>query len=185
MKTRILIALLMSAFVFPMAYGQKYHYGNAHRNGIAIGCRLGWGGAPNGVSVQLPSRKFILESFAGYSIKGYRNVEGTWTQKGSTMMGLSFQPILFGEYDDPACFYLNLALNARINNKKFTPVGEFEDRPAVTPDFRTGIGFQINAANSVNFFLEVNVSYVNSPNNTYDWRQESAAGMRIILGRKM
>lgn len=177
--------LAQYSFIFFLAFGllfQSAFAGPGRRKSKyrkqSVGVRLGWSGAPNGLTyrtVVAPGQAF--EFTAGYNSKMGRRLDVGFAKKGNSFIGASYAPFLFGGNGQMG-FGVNadFGLRARIHHYR-----TFSDNK-ITPDLLAGIGVQLEISEKVEVFADCHLKYYNHYSNYYRSGIESGAGMRILLG---
>lgn len=153
-----------------------------HWQKTSVGLRLGWSGAPNGLSIRrnfLPGQAF--EVVAGYNGKVGRHADNLpGYKKGNSFLGISYAPCI--ELSEGS---LEVALTgdigARARYHHYRPLGFNERGWKVTPDFIAGLGMQVEFSEKVQVFADVHVNYFNRNDNVYVPGVESGMGFRIVL----
>jgi hypothetical protein len=148
----------------------------------SFGVRLGWVGAPNGVSFR---RTFgdgqSFEILAGYSPKYGRHAEIPETRKGNSFIGISYQPQFTMSDGGAVAVGLYADLGARLNYHHYRYISNPAAGPKISPDVTAGIGMMLDFNESVQIFADMKVKYYNSPGNFYAPGVESGAGIRFTL----
>lgn len=148
----------------------------------SVGVRLGWSGAPNGLSVRrnfLPGQAFEL--VAGYNGKVGRHAENLpGYRKGNSFVGASYAPCIeMGNGGLEVAF--NADLGARLRYHHYRSF-RFDDTGwKITPDFIAGLGMQVEFSEKVQVFADLHVNYFNRNDNVYVPGVESGMGFRVVL----
>ena len=148
----------------------------------AVGVRLGWSGAPNGLTLRrnfLPGQAF--EVVAGYNGKVGRHADNLpGYRKGNTFVGASYAPCLeMGDSDFEVAVMADLG--ARMRYHHYRPF-RFDDAGwKITPDFIAGVGMQVEFSEKVQIFADLHLNYFNRNDNVYVPGVESGMGMRFVL----
>ncbi len=152
--------------------------GDSH---TSVGLRLGWIGAPNGLTVRrVVGNGVAFEFVAGYNHKYARRTELPTLKKGNTFIGASFAPhFLMSEGNLGVA--LTADIGARLNYHHYRYFNSPEFGPKITPEVIGGFGIQVEFSESVELFADLHVKYFNEPHNNYVPGIESGLGLRFVL----
>lgn len=179
-RSRLLLSLVTLLLLLPgslLATPRPRSYGVN-----SLGVRLGWVGAPNGVTFR---RTFAdgqsFELLAGYNPKYGRHAEIPTARKGNSFIGISYQPQFTMSDGGSVAIGLYADLGARLNYHHYRYISNPAAGPKVSPDVSAGIGMILEINESVQIFADMKVKYFNSPGNFYAAGVESGAGLRVNL----
>jgi hypothetical protein len=179
-RSRLLLSLVTLLLLLPgslLATPRPRSYGVN-----SLGVRLGWVGAPNGVTFR---RTFAdgqsFELLAGYNPKYGRHAEIPTARKGNSFIGISYQPQFTMSDGGSVAIGLYADLGARLNYHHYRYISNPAAGPKLSPDVSAGIGMILEINESVQIFADMKVKYFNSPGNFYAAGVESGAGLRVNL----
>jgi hypothetical protein len=178
---KILLALMpiltsLSAY----AGGNNGHYYGGGDNHTSVGLRMGWIGAPNGVTVRRTfGNAAAFEFVAGYNGKYARRTELPALRKGNSFIGASFAPY-FLMCEGNIGVALTADMGARLNYHHYRLAG-ISGAPKITPEVTLGAGMQVEFSERVELFADAHLKYFNEPHGYYVLGIESGAGLRIRL----
>jgi hypothetical protein len=179
-RSRLLLSLVTLLLLLPgslLATPRPRSYGVN-----SLGVRLGWIGAPNGVTFR---RTFAdgqsFELLAGYNMKYGRHAEIPTARKGNSFIGISYQPQFTMSDGGSVTIGLYADLGARLNYHHYRYISNPAAGPKVSPDVSAGVGMILEINESVQIFADMKVKYFNSPGNFYAPGVESGAGLRVNL----
>lgn len=179
-RVRPLMILLLLVGMFPAALMADPTWGRSYaRNNLGI--RLGWVGAPNGISFRRTyGNGHAFEVLAGYSYKYARHTELPEIKKGNSFVGISYQPHLtIGEGNLAVGIYGDLGV--RLNYHHYRYFSDRSSGPKVTPDLTGGVGMLVEFSETVEVFGDMHVKYYSNPGNFYAPGVESGLGIRFAL----
>lgn len=154
-------------------------YGGYSRK--SIGLRLGWSGAPNGLTfrhVVAPNHAF--EFVAGYNGKVGRTADLPFIRKGNTFVSASYAPF-FKLGDDYFAVLIYADAGARLRNHHYRRMTVRGEGWKITPEVFAGLGMQIEFTASVEIFADLHINYYNRYDNLYVPGVESGLGIRFVL----
>ena len=148
----------------------------------SIGIRLGWSGAPNGLTYR---KSFYgnqaFEFVVGYNGKVGRTLDLPMYQRGNSFIGASYAPYFeMGNGGSVSCS-INADIGARLRVHHYRPFGRNPFGSPVTPDLIAGGGMQLNFNDSVELFADLHMTYYNRYDNAYVPGVESGLGLRFVL----
>ena len=155
------------------------YYGSG---GTSLGIRLGWSGAPNGITLRHNAGSgHAFEFVLGYNAKVGRTTESlTPLQKGNSFLGASYAPY-FLMVEGNLGVALTADLGARLRYHHYRPIAAEGAGMKITPDLLAGLGIQLEFSESVELFADLHVNYYNRYDNIYVPGVESGLGLRIML----
>lgn len=173
---RVCVLFTFLLIISDLSYAGGYNsYGKQ-----SIGIRLGWSGAPNGLTYRkVFSYNQAFELVLGYSGKEGRILDVPQYKKGNTFAGITYAPFLTMSDGRDLSVLLNLNLGTRLRYHNYRPVSA-EGAWKVTPDFFGGAGMQVDIG-GVELFADLGIKYYNRIDNNFTWAMESGLGMRIAL----
>lgn len=147
----------------------------------ALGIRLGWNGAPNGLTYrQVFSSGNAFEVVAGYNVKYGRHADIPAQRKGNSFIGVSYVPFfLMGDGDCGVA--INGNFGARLNYHHYRRISTPEAGLKITPEVYAGFGLQVELNERVELFADLNLKYFSDPHNYYVPGMESGLGLRVVL----
>jgi hypothetical protein len=177
---KVLLALLPILTALPAFAGGNGHYGGGD-NHTSVGVRLGWIGAPNGLSVRRTvGNAGAFEFVAGYNGKYARRTELPQLRKGNSFIGASFAPyFLVSEGNIGVALTADMGL--RLNYHHYRLVGDGSGASKITAEAVLGAGMQVEFSERVELFADAHLKYFNEPHGFYVLGIESGAGLRIRL----
>jgi len=143
----------------------------------AVGIRLGWSGAPNGLTIRQevgPGQAF--EFVAGYNGKVGRTQNLPFAQRGNSFIGASYAPYL-----RLAGISLNADFGARARLHHYRSWRSDGGGAKITPDLIAGGGIQVELGRSVQLFADLHLVYYNRYDNVYAPATESGLGIRFLI----
>lgn len=149
----------------------------------SLGIRLGWVGAPNGLSVRKvvgPGQAF--EFVGGYNPKYGRRLDIAAIKKGNSFVGASYAPfILMSEGNLGVAILADIGM--RMNYHHYRNIGQHVQGKGgkITPEAIGGLGMQIEFAEKVEIFGDIHLKYYNEPHGDYVAGIESGMGIRFAL----
>ncbi len=177
--TVVLLMLLLCSALSLSAEPTRYSRGGGDHT--SVGLRLGWVGAPNGLTVRrVVTNGVAFEFVAGYNQKYGRHADLPMLKKGNSFVGASFAPF-FLMSEGNLGVALTADIGARLNYHHYRLISSREFGPKITPEVLGGIGIQIEFSESVELFADLHVKYFNEPHNNYVPGIESGLGFRIVL----
>ncbi len=176
--------MLALSFCMVMMIHNTAHAGPGYRGGggTSLGIRLGWSGAPNGLTLrQDVGSGHAFEFVLGYNGKVGRNLEGVSPlKKGNTFLGASYAPyILMAEGNLGVAILADFG--ARLRYHHYRPIAAEGVGMKITPDLIAGLGMQLEFSDNVELFADIHLNYYNRHDNIYVPGVESGLGLRISL----
>lgn len=178
-RSRLLLSLVTLLLVLPgslLATPRPRSYGVN-----SFGVRLGWVGAPNGLTFRRTFGNQSFEILAGYNPKFGRHAEIPTMRKGNSFLGISYQPQFVMSDGGSVAVGIYADMGVRLNYHHYRYISNPAAGPKISPDVTAGLGMMLDINESVQLFADMKVKYFNNPGNFYAPGVESGAGLRVTL----
>ncbi len=181
-KAYLSVIALSFCMVTMMNTQVKAGPGYGGSGGSSLGIRLGWSGAPNGLTLRRDAGSgHAFEFVLGYNGKVGRTTESLPPlKKGNSFLGASYSPY-FLMTEGNLGVALTADLGARLRYHHYRPIAAEGAGMKITPDLIAGLGMQLEFSESVELFADIHITYYNRYDNIYVPGVESGLGLRIAI----
>ena len=147
----------------------------------AIGIRLGFSGAPNGLTFRkIFAFGHAFEVVAGYNGRVGRTLQLPFGQRGNSFVGISYAPFVeMGDSRLGVALTGDVGLRARYHH--YRRWATQNDGGPITPEPFIGGGLQLEFNDSVQLFADLHAVLFNRYDNRYVPGVESGLGIRFVI----
>lgn len=175
--TAMIAVLLVSTSIQMKAAPSGHNYGGR----TSVGIRMGWIGAPNGLTVRhVVQDGHAFEFVGGYNSKYARHADIPEIKKGNSFVGASYAPYLLMS-DGNVGFALLADIGMRMNYHHYRYIGRGNGGGKITPEAIGGLGVQVEFSEKVEVFADIHLKYFNEPHGDYVAGMDSGLGIRFAL----